>query len=187
MVAEAEVLDLSFQRLAQFAVAEDDESRVGQQAHDARGGGDQMLLALVRDQRRDVADERRVVREAEGRMRVDLRDLVDLRDVDALVHDRDPIRCDAVLRDHVGDQRRGADPDVDLVVLPAREGVALQMEVHAPRGHEQWPFLWRERRLQRHAGQRDAVRIVRMNHVRPDVVEDARELPRRADVEFAAG
>ena len=40
-------------------------------------------------------------------------------------------RGHAVADQHVGDQTRGGNPDVDLAVLPARKRVALQMEVHA--------------------------------------------------------
>ena len=96
MPLEAEVLDLPFERVAQLALAEDQEPRIRHRSHDARRGGHQMALALVRRQRRDVADERHVARQPERGARVGGVLLVDEADVDAVVHDLDAIGRDAV-------------------------------------------------------------------------------------------
>ena len=57
---EVVVADLPLELLAQLAFAEDDEPRVGNLADDEVRGLDEMPLALVRHERGDVADDRRV-------------------------------------------------------------------------------------------------------------------------------
>ena len=102
---EAEVPDLPLERVVQLALADDDESHVGQLANDARRGGDQVALPLVRRQRGDVADDWRAVRQPERRMRVHARLFVDEVDVDAVMDDVDPVARDAVRLEDRGDRR----------------------------------------------------------------------------------
>ena len=60
---EAMLLDLSLERRPQLALAGDDEARVGHFADDERRRFDEVPLSLVRHERRDVADDRRLMRE----------------------------------------------------------------------------------------------------------------------------
>ena len=85
----------------------------------------------MRGQCGDVADDRCAVRQPERGVRVDDGRAIDGVDVHAVVHDLDLIAGDAVLFEDRGDEPGRRDEDVDVAVLPAREGVSLQMEVHA--------------------------------------------------------
>ncbi len=59
VLLEMVVVHLPLELLAQLAFAEDDEARVGHLLDDEVRRLDQIPLALVRHQRRDVADDRR--------------------------------------------------------------------------------------------------------------------------------
>ena len=63
VLLEMVVPDLLLERGLQLSFAGDDEARVGLLRQEPRGRVDQVPLALVRHQRRDVADERGVVRQ----------------------------------------------------------------------------------------------------------------------------
>ena len=92
--------------------------------HDQMRGFDQMPLALVRHQRGDVADDRRVMRQPERLVHVDRRRREDVLDVDAFVHRDRPLRGHAVGDQHLADRFGRGDEAVDLPMLPSRERVA---------------------------------------------------------------
>ena len=105
--------------------------------------------------------------------------------IDALVDGDDPVGVDAVADEHLADGIRRRDEAIDLVILPAREGVPLQVERDAARGDEARAFSARHER-QRERRQRDGVRIVRMHDVGPQVLDDARQLPAGVKIDFGA-
>ena len=125
-----------FQVLAQLAFAEDDEAGVGNLLHDQVRRLDQVALALVRHERGDIADDRRMMRQPERFVNVDRRRGVDVIDVDAFVHRDRSVGRHAVADQHLPDGVRRGDEAVDLPVLPARKRIRLEMEVDAPRGDE---------------------------------------------------
>jgi hypothetical protein len=84
-------------------------------------GLDQVALAFVGDERRDVADYRRLVREPERLVHVHSRHRCHVIDVDALVHRGDAIRGDAVRQEHLPNRLGGGDETVDLPMLPSRQ------------------------------------------------------------------
>ena len=59
MLFEMMLADLALEGVAQLALAENHEPRVGNFADDQMRGVDEMALALVRHERRDIADDRR--------------------------------------------------------------------------------------------------------------------------------
>ena len=71
VLLEMVLVDLLLEALAQLAFAEDDEARVGHLLHHEVRGVDQMALPFVRHERRDVADDRRAVRQPERLVHVD--------------------------------------------------------------------------------------------------------------------
>ena len=96
VLLEVVLAHLALELLAQLAFAEDDEARVRQLADDQVRGLDQMALALVRHERGDVADDRRVVRQPERLVHVDGRRREHVLDVDALVDGDRPLGRHAV-------------------------------------------------------------------------------------------
>ena len=130
-----------------------------------------MALALVRHERRDVADDRRVMRQPERFVDVDRRRRDDMLDVDAFV-DRDrALGGHAVGDEHLPDGFRGGDEAVHLPLLPPRERVAAEMKIDAARRDERRRAAaralgGRRAHRQRQRGHRDAVRVVRVNDVR---------------------
>ena len=113
-------------------------ARVGHLAHDARRGGDQMPLALVRRRaprrcRRRGApcgSQNVACASTTGCLSIDPRLTPSCTIVDA-------VGRHAVGLEHAGDHARRGDEHVDLPVLPARERVTLEMKVHAPRGDDE--------------------------------------------------
>ena len=110
----------------------------------------------------------------------------DLVDVDAVVHHVDLRRreCRRATRMSRMAPRRG-DEARHLAILPARERVAAQVKVDAPRRDQ------RRRRSdgaerQRRRRHRHRMRIVRVHDVGPVVADDARQPPRRAQVDLVA-
>ncbi len=180
------LVHLLLEVLAQLAFAEDHEARVGHLLHHEVRGVDQVALSLVRHQRGDVADHRRAVRQPER-----------------LVHVHRPARratcstsipsCTVTVRsagtpsaiEHLPDRLGRGDEAVDLAVLPARERVALEVEVDAARRDQRRrrSALGRRRsERQRQRRHRHAVRIVRVDDVGLQPLDDPRELPRRRQV-----
>jgi hypothetical protein len=186
MTLEPQGLDLPLERFAKLAFAGDDEARVGNVSNDARRRGDQMTLPLVRREGRDVADERGPVRQPECRVRIHGRLSIDIPEIDPVVHHLDAVPFDAVPFENRRNQLRCGDEDIDVPVLPLGESVTLEMEIDAPRGHNERPLL-RPAHLQGHRGQRDRHRIVRMEHRGRQVSQHLDELPRRLDIELAPG
>ena len=88
VLLEMVLVHLLLQVFAQLAFAEDDEAGIGNLLHDEMRGVDQVALALVRHERGDVADDRRLMRQPERLVDVDRRRRDDVVDVDAFV-DRD--------------------------------------------------------------------------------------------------
>ena len=110
----------------------------------------------------------------------------------------DPVHVDALVHGHdarpAGSRRRarmaaiasgGRDEHRHLPVLPLRERVALQVEVHAPRGDERGRGLERRHR-QAERCHRHAVRIVRVDDVRAYPVDEARQPPARLEIELVS-
>ena len=73
VLLEVVLAHLALEVLAQLALAENDEPRVGHLLDDQVRGLDEVPLALVRHERRDVADDRRVMRQPERLVHVDRR------------------------------------------------------------------------------------------------------------------
>ena len=115
---EMVLVDLLLEMLAQFAFAEDHESGVRYLLHDEVRRLDQVPLAFVRHERRDVADDRRLMGQPERFVHVDRRPREHVLDVDALVHRHRPIVGHAVGDEHLADRLRRGDEAVDLPVLP---------------------------------------------------------------------
>jgi len=86
MFFQVRVADLPLERLPQVAFAENQEPRVGHVLDDERRGVDEMPLAFMRHEGRDVADDRRAVREPERLVDVHRRRRVDQLEVDPFVH-----------------------------------------------------------------------------------------------------
>ena len=183
---------LMLERVAQLPLAEDDEPRVRNLAHDEVGGFDQIPLPLVADERRHVADDGSAVGEEERFVDVDGRCRDDAIDVDAFVHGDRSILRHAVGHQHLSNRFRGGDVTVHLPVLPLRERIATQVKVDAARGDQRRrrpvgaPECRRVDR-QRKRRHRDSVRVVRVDHVRVEPPDDAREAPGRREVHFGAG
>ena len=87
----------------------------------------------------------------------------------------------AVGDEHRADRFRRADEAVDLAILPARHRAVAQVEVDAARGDERRLGELRAHR-QRQAGHRHAVRIVGVDDVGLELLEQARQPPRRAEI-----
>ena len=79
-----------------------------------------------------------------------------------------------------------ADEAVDLTVLPPRQRVAAKMEIHAPR-RDEWRLGELRAHRQRERRHRDAVRIVGVNDVGLELLDDARQPPRRRQVHLGLG
>ena len=168
-----------------LAFAENHEPRVGYVAHDERCGVDEVLVSLLLRQRRDGADDGRVRRQPELRVDVRRRLRLHAMEIDAFVNGDDAVGVDAVADEHLVDGIRRGDEAIDLVILPARERVPLQVERDAARRDEARAFAARHER-QRERRQRDGMRIVRMNDVGLQVLDDARQLPAGVEIDFGA-
>jgi hypothetical protein len=114
---------------AQLAFAKEDEPHVGQPLHDDVRGLDEVALAFVRHQCRDVAHDRSVVREEEHLVDVHGRDSAHVIDVDALVYGDRALVRHAIGHEHLPDRLRCRDEAVHLAVLPPRERVPAQMKI----------------------------------------------------------
>ena len=89
---------------------------------------------------RDGADDGRVRRQPELRVNVRRRLGLHAMEIDAFVDRDDRVGVDAVADQHLVDGIRRGDEAVDLVILPARERVPLQVERDAARGDEAGTF-----------------------------------------------
>ena len=56
---------------------------------------------------------------------------LDLADIDPVVHDDHAVGVDAVVLEDLADRVGGREKQIDLPVLPLRERMPLQMEIHA--------------------------------------------------------
>jgi len=139
MLFQMVLANLPLERLSQLAFAQNNEACVGHLADNQVRGFDEMPLAFMRDERRDIADDGRLVREPERFVHVDRRRSDDVIDVDAVVHGHGVIGGHAVGEEHLPDRFGRRDEAVDLPVLPSRERIALQMEVDAA-GRDQRPL-----------------------------------------------
>jgi len=116
---EMVIADLAFELLAKLAFAENDEAGIRDFLDDQVCRLDQVALAFVRHERRDIADDRRMMWKPEGCVNVNRRDRDDTLDVDAFVN-RDRL----ILRDTIGEQNAAdgfgrGDEAVDLPVFPS--------------------------------------------------------------------
>ena len=183
MPLESEPGDLRGQGVTELAGPDDDEPRVRNFRHDARRGVEQVLLALVRHQRRDVADDRRAVRQPELPVHVERRELGNAFDVDALVDDDGPSRRDAVVDQHAANRVGRAQEAVHPPVFPARQRIAADVKVDAPRRREKRAAPAGERDGRRGQGQR--VRIVCVHDVRSEPAQEPGQPPRGAQIQLA--
>jgi hypothetical protein len=103
VLVEPVILDLTFQRRPQLSLARDHEARVRDLLNDERRGFDQVALPLVRDERRHIADERRLVRQPELFVQSCRRRGVDAAEVDPLVYGHRTRLRDAVCDEHAAD------------------------------------------------------------------------------------
>ena len=95
-----------------------------------------MALALVRHERGDVADDRRVMRQPERLVHVDRRRGEHVLDVDAFVNRDRPLGRHAVGDEHLPDRLGRGDEAVHLPMLPPRERIAFEMKIDAARRDE---------------------------------------------------
>jgi len=191
---EMVLLDEMLELFAQLAFAEDDEARVGNLLHDQMRGLDEMALAFMWNERRDVADHRRLMRQPERFVHVDRQRGHHMIHVDALVDRHRLVTRHAVADEHLPDGFGRGDETVHLPVLPARERVAAEMKVHAPRGDERRrssacspAFGGRSPERERQRCHRDGVRVVGVNHIGREPLHDARETPRRGEIHLGTG
>ena len=182
-LGQRQLLDLPLQLRPQLALAEDHQVRVRHFAEHQRHRVDQIPLSLVADQRADVDDHRHAVRQPVLRVQIERRPILNLLDVDPVVHDLNAPGGDAILHEDVLDRARRGDEAVDLAVFPLREGVRLEMKVDAPRGND---LRTRIRRTERQAQRRHrhGMRIVRVHDLRLPAADDLRELPRGGEIDF---
>ena len=176
-----------FEMLAQFSLAEDHESRIGQLLHDEVRRFNQVPMTLVRDERAHVADDRRMMRKKERLVNVDGRSGEHMLDVDAFVH-RDDMRFGNTIGDeHRADRVGCRDEAVDLSVFPSRKRVALEMKVDPARCHERRrPAAWRRPAAERQGERRHrhAVWIVGVYHVGLETFHDSGETPGGGKIHF---
>jgi len=130
------IADQPLERGAQLAFAEDDEPDVRHPLDEKVRRVDEIPVSLVRHQRGDVADDGAAVRQRERGVQVDRRGGSDGVHVDAFVNGHDPLRRHAVADQHLANGIGCRDEAIDLAVLPAREGIALEVKIDAPRRDE---------------------------------------------------
>ncbi len=185
VLVEVQVLDLSLERVGELTAAHDDEARIGYGLDHAGGGVDQVPLALVGHQRRDVANDGGFVRKPELLVCAERGGSVDVFEVDALVDDRGPILWYSVSDQHRLNTAGRTNEELDLTILPPRQGVGANVKVDAARRYES-----RRREPTRHRPcqrrERDAVRVMRMEDRGPQLFDQARQLPGRSEVHLVA-
>ena len=113
------VANVLFECRSQLTIADDDESRVWDLTHRNRGGVDQMMLTLVRHERRDVPDDRRLGWQVERGPHVRWLQSDNPFDVNAFVDDGDLAAWDAVGDEPVADHAAVGDEPVHLRVGPS--------------------------------------------------------------------
>ena len=138
VLLEVVLVDQAFEVFAQLPFAENDEPGVRDLTHDQVRRFDEIALSLVRHQRRDVADERRSMRQPQRFVHVHGGAATNVGDVDALVHRHRAIGRHAIGQQHLSDRIGRGDEAIDLAVLPSGQRVVLQMKVDPPGGHERW-------------------------------------------------
>ena len=134
---EAQPGDLRGQRAVKLSRADDHEARVRNLPHHARRGVEQVPLALVRHQRRDVADDRRALRQPEFPVHVERRQPGDAVDVDPLVDDDGSSCRHPVVDQHCGESRRtrrGSAPPAGTSSATADCGGGGSRRAARPRG-----------------------------------------------------
>src|SRR5262245_22658787 len=103
--------------------------------------------------------------------------------LDALVDSDDACAVDAVARENRIDRIRCRDKAGDLVLFRPRERVRLQMVRDAPRCDEGWTRArCQERERQRRQG--NSVRIVRVNDVGSQILDDAGQPPSSMEIDL---
>src|SRR5690242_15667989 len=97
-----------------------------------------MPLALVRHERSDVADNRRMMRKPE--LPVEIRGLRAFNpiDIDAFVNSDGSRSRNAVPDQHLSNRVRRADETINLTILPPRQRVATEMKINPPGGDQGW-------------------------------------------------
>src|SRR5262245_32751122 len=133
VLLEVVLLHLPLELFAELTFTQDDETCVGNLLHDQMRRFDQMTLSFMRNQRSDVADHGRLVRKPEGFVHVDWRGSRHVLDVDSLVHGYGSIVRHAVGEQNPSNRFGRRDEAVDLTMLPARQRIAFEMKVDAPR------------------------------------------------------
>ena len=93
------------------------------------------------DECRDIDDDRDAAGQPEFGVNVERRKASNLGDIDAVVDDDDLSRGYAVVLEDVFDGVRRCDEQIDLSVLPPREGMALEVKVDAARRHDARPWV----------------------------------------------
>ena len=119
MFLQMVLADLTLERLSQLALAQNDEAGVRHLADDQVRRVDEVPLAFVRDERSDISDDGRLVRQPERFVHVDRRRRDDPIDVDAVVHGHGVIGGHAVGEEHLADRFGRRDEAVHLPMLPA--------------------------------------------------------------------
>ena len=142
-----------------------------------------MLLSLVANQRGDVADDGRVVGEPELSVKIGRFGSIHAFDIDAFVNGDRAGAGHTISDQHLTDRFGRADEGVHLPVLPARERVPLEVKIHPSRRDERRLCRLRAHR-QRQRRHRHGVRIVRVNDVRLQLLDDARQPPGGRQIHF---
>jgi hypothetical protein len=143
------------------------------------------MLSLVRNQGGHVSDHGRMSWEIELGVHVGGWQPHDSFDVHAFVHDRCLGRRDAVGNQPVTNGGAVGDETIYLRVLPARERVLSDGKLDTPGRHQSRA---RVRRCdgERHRRHGHGVRVVRVDHVGPELLQNARQAPRGGQVDFVA-
>ena len=180
------VVDLPLERLAQFAVADDHEPRVGHLAHDERRRLDQVVVALVRHQRRHVADDRRVRRQVELAAWTFAAGMRTMRSTSTP-------SCTIVILARGMPSATSRSRMATLLAMKQstceyfqRENELCAIGDSIRRDARSGGFGVGESDRQRGGGHRDGVRVVRVNHVGRQLLEDARQPPGGREVDLAA-
>ena len=136
MTFEMLAFDLLFECRTQFAFAKNHEPSIRDSAEDDRGSINEMVLALLRDERADVTDDRRMSRKKKCGMYVGRWKVHDALDVNALMDDGGFLPRDAVRNEPIPNGLANCDETGDASVLPFRKRVVRDPELDASRRDE---------------------------------------------------
>jgi hypothetical protein len=92
----------------------------------------QVFVSLVIDEGAHVCEDRRAVREPILCVKIHRREPLDFCHINPVVNHADSRRGNAVVFEHASDGVGSGNEQMHLPVFPSREGIPLQVKVHAP-------------------------------------------------------